>query len=119
MKTSTRSRKRAKQRALTFRERRALSLALAYDSLKRMRARGLGYPTLSTWMLMVIQMEAEDRGQNMDTTPEGALSVARIETIDELTALARATLDETQRAIIAAEACASLEELFASPEAQS
>jgi len=99
-----------------MREHRALSLACAYDALAMMRSTGKGYPTLSIPMLAVIQMEAEDRGEEMDFRASGALAVAQINTIEEVIALARITFNDTQRAVIAAEAIGSLKQLFASPE---
>ena len=101
-----------------MRESRALLLACAYDALRMMRSTGKGYPTLSVPMLAVLQMEAEDRGEEMDFRADGTLAVAHVDTLDEVTALARITFNDTQRAIVAARAVTSLEELFATQEVQ-
>lgn len=106
--------------ALSWRDRRAVSravsLAVAYDYLKTLRSAGHGYPTLSFGMLAVIHSEAEDRGEIMDSTPDGTLALACIKTIDEAIALACIVFTKDQRACIVAEAIGSLEEHVASPE---
>ena len=101
-----RSKKLEKSRTTSV-EHRAMLLAVAYDALELMRYAGLGYPTLSLPMAAIIGMEAEDRGLTANSDPEGAFAVAHISNVEQVIALAKATLNETQRAIVVATAIMS------------